>query len=79
MEKKIVMSEAATKEIDCFVENGGKLLFYGVSNDGDECLVVEHGGLALVLRNQGYHGRKFYLVKMCEAQKALEIAKRHCA
>ena len=79
MEKKIVMSEAATKEVSYFLENGGKLLFYGVSNDGDECLVVEHSGLALVLRNQGEHSRKFYLVKMCEPKKALELAKRHCA
>ena len=73
-----MMSEAMKKEIDHFKENGFSILFTGNSVDNDEYIVAENNGLALVVRNQGEHCRKFFLVKMCNPSKAMEIARRHC-
>lgn len=73
-----MMSECMKKEINHFNENGFTILFTGNSIDNDEYIVAENGGLAVVVRNQGDHDRKFFLVKMCNPSKALEIAKRHC-
>lgn len=73
------MSESMRKEIAYFENNGFVVLFTGESVDGDEYIVAENGGLAIVCRNQGEHDRKFFIVKLCEPSKAITIAKRHCA
>lgn len=72
------MSESMRKEIAYFKNNGFAILFTGKSIDDDEYIVAENGGLAFVMRNQGEHSRKFFIVKLCEPPKAINIAKRHC-
>lgn len=78
MKKAMLMSESALEQIDYFVSKGGRLLFYGVSRDEDEWIVLEHSGFGFALRNQGEHDRRFFLIRMCKPEKALEIIHRHC-
>lgn len=46
------------------------------ADDDFEWKVVERNGLAIVLRNQGNHDRRFFVIDVLPTEKALAKAKR---
>lgn len=62
------------EEIRAYEARGLKIMFEGVSKSGDDWLVVGDSKSAFVMRNQGDHDKRFFIVTLCETEKALAKA-----
>lgn len=61
------------------IKCGASIIFEGISKEGDDWIVAKwNSNLCMVLRNQGDHDRRFFIVAAKDEAKAVELAKRHC-